>query len=73
MPKIYATTKKGKLESMLRKSGQAFTKQEMIQAMKQLGINISRSSVDSAVEEWLMNYWLRKEADGRYSWTLFHE
>lgn len=68
MPQVYAATKKGRLEEMLRQSGESFTKQEMIKAMADQGVMISRSSVNSAVEEWEMNNWLTKDAAGKYSW-----
>lgn len=67
MPVIYAHTKKGQLEALLRKSSKALTKKEMIEAMASLGVVISRSSVNSAIEEWEMNHNIRVE-DGKYLW-----
>lgn len=68
MPVIYAWTKKGKLESLLRRSELALSKKEMIDKMKALGIEISRSSVNSAIEEWEMNHCVKTDNEGKYYW-----
>jgi hypothetical protein len=69
MPVVYAWTKKGKLESLLRRSEVALSKKEMIQEMKNLGVEISRSSVNSAIEEWETNNLLVKN-DDKYKWKV---
>lgn len=69
MPVIYAYTKKGRLESLLRKSEVALSKKEMIEEMKKLDISISRSSVNSAIEEWEMNHCVKVDSEGRYYWS----
>lgn len=55
MPKIYAHTKKGKLEDWLRRQPQPVTIAEAASAMSALGVNISQSSVRDAFEEWRVN------------------
>jgi hypothetical protein len=70
MPVMYGATKKGKLEVMLRHpSTPPLTKKEMQEKMKSQGVDISMSSIRSAIEEWAMNRLISEDDRGAFVWN----
>jgi len=68
MPRMYVSTKKGKLEMVLRHpSTPPLTPKEMQAEMAALGVNVSMASIRSAIEEWEMNGFVAQD-EGAYRW-----